>query len=150
MELRGVKAPAGTKFLVLDMTVKGNGTAGEQFQTAEQLRYASEKGAQINPHEASYDGPAAAAKLLLVPKGESRRFELVFAIPEGDTRPRLAYRGVTKAQVVALPALEAAAGPTTVPKPEPAAGKILCPKCKAEAAPNAKFCDECGTKLTPK
>ncbi len=145
-ELRGVKAPAGTKFLVLDMTVKGNGTAGEQFQTAEQLRYASEKGAQINPHEASYDGPSAAAKLLLVPKGESRRFELVFAIPQGDTRPRLAYRGVTKAQVLALPALEAAAAPA----PEPGPAKILCPKCKAEAAPNAKFCDECGTKLPPK
>jgi hypothetical protein len=149
-ELRGVKAPAGTKFLVLDMTVKGNGTAGEQFQTAEQLRYASEKGAQINPHDASYDGPAAAAKLLLVPKGESRRFELVFAIPEGDTRPRLAYRGVTKAQVLTLPALEGVAAPATPKTPEPVPGKILCPKCKAEAAPNAKFCDECGTKLTPK
>jgi hypothetical protein len=149
-ELRGVKAPAGTKFLVLDMTVKGNGTAGEQFQTAEQLRYASEKGAQINPHDASYDGPAAAAKLLLVPKGESRRFELVFAIPEGDTRPRLAYRGVTKAQVVALPALEGAAAPSIPKTPDPVPGKILCPKCKAEAAPNAKFCDECGTKLPPK
>jgi len=145
-ELRGTKAPAGTKFLVLDLTVKGNGKAGEQFQTAEQLHYATEKGAQLAPHDASYEGPAAAAKLLLVPTGETRRFEVVFAIPEGDRRPRLAYRGVTKAQVVALPALEGAA----VPEPEPAAAKILCPKCKAEAGPNDKFCAECGTKIPRK
>jgi ribosomal protein L40E len=96
-------------------------------------------------------GPAAAAKLLLVPKGETRSFEAVFAIPVTEQRPRLSYRGVTKAQVVTLPALEGAAPPQPPPAttPEPSA-KRLCPKCKAEAAPDAKFCDECGTKLTPK
>jgi len=78
-----------------------------------------------------------------VPKGETRSFEAVFAIPETDRRPRLSYRGVTKAQVVTLPPLEGVAAPV-----EPA--KILCPKCKAGAGPNAKFCDECGTKIERK
>jgi hypothetical protein len=142
-EIPGQKTPAGTKFLVLDVIVRGNGTAGEQFQTAEQMHYATEKGAQVAAHEASYEGPKAAARLLLVPKGESRRFELVFAVPAGDQRPRLAYRGVTKAQIVALPALEAAAAP------EPAA-KRICPKCKADAGPNDKFCAECGTRFDGK
>ena len=142
-EVGGQKPPPGTKFLVIEVSVKGNGKAGEQFQTAEQLQYASEKGAQVPMHEVSYAGPAAASKLLLVPKGETRSFEAVFAIPEADRRPRLSYRGVTKAQVVNLPPLEGVAAPA-----EPA--KILCPKCKAEAGPNAKFCDECGTKIERK
>jgi len=146
-EVGGQKAPAGTKFLVLEISVKGNGKAGEQFQTSEQLHYATEKGAQIPLHEGSYAGPAAASKLLLVPTGETRRFEAVFAIPETDRRPRLSYRGVTKAQVVNLPALE---GIAAAPSPTPEPGKILCPKCKAEAGPTDKFCAECGTKFTPK
>jgi hypothetical protein len=138
-ELPGLKAPAGAKFLVLDVVVKGNGTAGEQFLTAEQLRVATEKGAQLAAHEASYQGPRAAAKLLLVPPGELRRFDLVFSIPAADLRPRLAYRGLTKAEILALPALEGG-GPTE-------ASKRLCPKCKAEAGPKDKFCAECGTKF---
>jgi hypothetical protein len=141
-EVQEQKSPAGSKFLVLDVLVKGNGTAGEQFQTADQLRYATEKGVQLAAHDASYHGPTAAAKLLLVPKGEQRRFDLVFSIPAADLRPRLAYRGVTKAQIVALPALEGA--------PAPEAAKRLCPKCKAEAGPNDKFCAECGTKFDGK
>jgi hypothetical protein len=146
-EVGGQKPPTGTKFLVVEISVKGNGKAGEQFQTSEQLHYATEKGAQLPLHEASYSGPAAASKLLLVPTGETRRFEAVFAIPETDRRPRLSYRGVTKAQVVALPALE---GVAIAPPPTPESGKILCPKCKAEAGPTDKFCAECGTKFTPK
>jgi hypothetical protein len=138
-ELPGQKTPAGSKFLVLDVVVKGNGTAGEQFQTAEQLRIATEKGAQLAAHESSYQGPRAAVKLLLVPPGELRRFDLVFAIPAADLRPRLAYRGVTKAEILPLPALEGA-GPRE-------ASKRVCPKCKAEAGPKDKFCAECGTKF---
>jgi hypothetical protein len=151
-EVGGQKPPAGAKFLVLEISVKGNGKAGEQFQTSEQLHYATEKGAQLPLHEGSYAGPAAASKLLLVPTGETRRFEAVFAIPETDRRPRLSYRGVTKAQVVNLPALEgvATAPPPPPPPPTPEPGKILCPKCKAEAGPTDKFCAECGTKFTPK
>ncbi|MBV8879177.1 MAG: hypothetical protein JO332_04345, partial [Planctomycetaceae bacterium] len=42
-EVGGQKAPAGTKFLVVEVSVKGNGKAGELFQTAEQLSYATEK-----------------------------------------------------------------------------------------------------------
>jgi hypothetical protein len=148
-EVGGQKPPAGTKFLVVEISVKGNGKAGEQFQTSEQLHYATEKGAQVPLHEASYAGPAAAAKLLLVPTGETRRFEAVFAIPETDRRPRLSYRGVTKAQVVNLPALEGVAE-TPPPPATPDPALILCPKCKAEAGPTDKFCAECGTKFTPK
>ena len=148
-EVGGQKPPAGAKFLVVEIAVKGNGKAGEQFQTSEQLAYATEKGAQLKLHDLSYAGPAAATKLLLVPTGETRRFEAVFAIPETDRRPCLSYRGVTKAQVVNLPALEGAPAPAVAPAPtEPA--KIFCPKCKAEAAPTDKFCAECGTKFTPK
>jgi hypothetical protein len=140
-EFAGVKAPAGSTFLVLEMTVTGNGLAGEQFQTAEQLHYATEKGAQLPLHEATFKGPAAPAKLLLVPKGERRSFQAVFAIPATDRKPRLAYRGVTKASIVDLKPLEGAPAETA---------KRLCPKCKVEAAPNEKFCAECGTKIDGK
>lgn len=137
-EFAGEKAPAGSVFLVLDMTVTGNGLAGEQFQTVEQLHYTTEKGAQLPLHEATFKGPAAPAKLLLVPKGERRSFQAVFSIPATDRKLRLAYRGVTKAAIVDLKALEG--GPAEV-------AKRLCPKCKVAAEPGEKFCAECGTKI---
>jgi len=137
----GVKAPAGSTFLVLEMTVTGNGLAGEQFQTVEQLHYATEKGDQLPLHEATFKGPAAPAKLLLVPKGERRSFQAVFAIPSTDRKLRLAYRGVTKASIVDLKPLEGAPAETA---------KRLCPKCKTAAAPNEKFCAECGTRIDGK
>src|SRR6185503_16758332 len=140
-EFAGVKAPAGSTFLVLDVAVTGAGKAGEMFQTAEQLHYATEKGAQLPLHDASYQGPNPPEKHHLVPTGERRTFQAVFAMPSADRRPRLAYRGITKAVIVALKPLEGAA-------PEPAAR--ACPKCNTAAAPNEKFCAECGTKIDPK
>jgi len=140
-EFAGVKAPAGSTFLVVDIAVTGAGKAGEMFQTPEQLHYTTEKGAQLPLHEASYKGLNPPEKLHLVPTGETRTFQVVFAMPSTDRKPRLAYRGVTKAAIVALKPLEGAA-------PEPAAR--ACPKCKTAAAPNEKFCGECGTKIDPK
>jgi hypothetical protein len=133
-EFAGVKAPAGTTFLILDVVVTGAGKAGEMFQTAEQLRYATEKGVQLSLHEVSYRGPNPPAKLHLVPTGERRSFQVVFAIPAADRRPRLAYRGVTKAATVELRPLEE---------------KRACPKCRLAAAPGEKFCGECGTRIDP-
>jgi len=137
-EHAGVKAGAGKTFLVLDVTVTGAGKAGEMFQTPEQLFYATEKGAQIAMHAASYKGSAPAEKLLLVPTGERRSFQAVYEVPSTEKRLRLSYRGVTKAQIVELKPLEGAPAE---------AAKRLCPKCKAAAEPNEKFCAECGTKL---
>ncbi len=131
----GAKPPAGSVFLRLDVTVTGAGTGGEMFQTADQLLYATEKGAQIPMHESTFAGPRAPAKLILVPTGERRSFQAVFAIPESDRRPRLAYRGVSKASIVPLKPLEAPVR--------------ACPKCKRAAEPGEKFCGECGTKLGP-
>lgn len=135
-EFAGAKAPPGTSFLIVDIAVAGAGKAGEMFQTAEQLKYATEKGVQISLHEASYRGPNPPAKLHLVPTGERRTFQAVFAIPAADRKLRLAYRGVTKAATVDLKPVEGA----------PAAARA-CPKCKVAAAPNEKFCGECGTKI---
>jgi hypothetical protein len=134
-EFAGTKAPEGTRFLVLDVSVTGAGTAGEQFQAPEQLLYATEKGAQLPMHEATFLGPRAPAKLLLVPTGERRSFQAVFEIPETERRPRLAYRGVSKAVIVPL-------------KPFAPAARA-CPKCKTAAAPAEKFCGECGTRIDP-
>ncbi|MBI3855958.1 MAG: zinc ribbon domain-containing protein [Planctomycetes bacterium] len=140
-EFAGVKAPPASAFLVLDVSVTGAGTAGEMFQTVEQLHYATEKGAQLAMHDATFKGPNPPVKLHLVPTGERRVFQAVFAIPAAERRPRLAYKGVTKAVIVDLKPLEGAA---------PEAAKRLCPKCKTEAAPNEKFCAECGTRIDPK
>lgn len=141
-EFAGVKAPAGSTFLVVDVAVTGAGKAGEMFLTADQLHYATEKGAQLPLHEATYQGSSPPEKLHLVPTGERRTFQVVFAIPSADRKPRLAYRGVTKAAVVALKPLEGAA-------PEAPSARA-CPKCKTAAAANEKFCAECGTKIDPK
>lgn len=139
-DFAGMKAPGGASFLVLDVLVTGAGTAGEVFQTTEQLHYTTEKGQQLPMHEATFKGMNAPGRLHLVPTGERRAFQVVFAMPAADRRPRLAYKGVTKAAIVDLRPLEGAS-----PEPTPRS----CPKCKAPAAPNEKFCGECGTKLNP-
>lgn len=147
-EFAGAKAGEGKQFFVLDLVVTGNGTAGEMFQTDQQLFYATANGSQIAMHEKSFTGPSPAVKLLLVPKGERRAFQAAFEIPSTEKRPRLAYRGVTKAQVVELKGLEGAPAATPNPVPAPAeTAKKLCPKCKAPYEPQEKFCSECGTKL---
>ena len=139
-EFAGTKAPAGSTFLVLDVLVTGAGKAGEMFQTADQLHYATEKGAQLPLHEASYNGLNPPEKLHLVPTGERRTFQVVFAIPATDKRPRLAYRGVTKAAMVDLKPLEGVA--TEAPK-------RACPKCKTAAAPMKNSAPNAAPKSIP-
>jgi hypothetical protein len=131
----GHQAPAGSVFLVLDVTIQGAGLAGEMFQTVDQIHYVTEKGAQLPMHEAAFRGPRAPGRLLLCPTGERRSFQAVFAIPVADRKPRLAYRGVSKAVTVELRPLDSA----------PAAR--ACPKCKREAGADEKFCADCGTKI---
>jgi hypothetical protein len=139
-EFSGAKPGAGQAFLVLDLTVRNTGEASECFQTRPQLKYATEKGQSLEIHEATFAGLRAPGELVLVPPKEPRSFQVVFAIPETDRRPRLLYSGVSKAETVNLRPLEAA---------NPEAKKRLCPKCGREAGPKDKFCDDCGTKLNP-
>lgn len=117
--------------LTLDVVVRNTGTALEMFQTAEQLKYTSEKGQAVGLHASTWTGPRAPLKLLGVPPGGRRAFQAVFQIPESDKRPRLTYSGVTKAEVVALKPL----------------GAPACPACKAEVEASQKFCTGCGAKL---
>jgi hypothetical protein len=124
---------AAGSLLSLDVAVRNTGTLTETFQTAEQLKVVTEKGQQRAAHESTWSGPLRPGRLHLVPPGEWRSFRVVFEMPAGEQRPRLAYRGVTKAEIAALQPLGAAAR--------------LCPKCKAKAEPAEKFCAECGTKL---
>jgi hypothetical protein len=123
--------------LSLEMAVRNGGTLTETFQTEEQLKYVTEKGQQQALHEATWSGPSRPGKLHLVPPGEWRSFRAVFRISPGELQPRLAYRGVTKAEIVPLQRLGAAL-------PQTAAA---CPKCKAKVDVAEKFCGECGTKL---
>jgi hypothetical protein len=140
-EFASEKAGAGQALLVLDLVVRNTGTGTEFFQTREQLKYATEKGQSLGLNDATFRGIRAPGNLVLVPPGEPRSFQAVFAIPETDRRPRLMYSGVSKAATVNLRPLEAGAAPE--------AKKRLCPKCGREAGPKDKFCDDCGTKLNP-
>jgi hypothetical protein len=118
--------------LTLDVVVRNTGTSLEMFQTAEQLKYTTEKGQAVGLHPSTFTGPRAPLKLLGVPPGGRRAFQVIFAVPETDRRPRLSYSGVTKATVVEL-------------KPHGAAP--ACPACKAEVGATEKFCAACGAKL---
>ncbi|HYF01281.1 MAG TPA: hypothetical protein VEJ18_20325 [Planctomycetota bacterium] len=128
-----VPAEKGTSRLTLDVAVRNAAAMPETFQVAEQLRYATESGAQVEPDPATFAGTP---KLLKIPPNDRRRFPVVFLIPATDTRPRLAYRGVTKAEIVAL-------------KPLAAPAPTACPACKAAVEPAEKFCSGCGAKLKP-
>jgi Mg-chelatase subunit ChlD len=122
-------APAeGKKFLVLDMTVANLGNRnGEFFQTARQLKYAAETGEQIELSPLTFQGMRRPAELIWIPPSERRTFQAVFEIAAGDTRPRLAFNGVTRADVLNLKPLEAAAvaakPPASGAKPGPMPAK---------------------------
>ena len=120
--------------LTLDVVVRNTGTALEMFQTAEQLKYTTEKGQAVALHPSTFTGPRAPLMVRGVPRGGRRAFQAVFQIPETDKRPRLTYAGVTKAAVVEL-------------KPLGPSGPPACPSCKAEVGPAEKFCTGCGAKL---
>lgn len=109
-EFAGQAAAEGKKFLVLDVTVFNNGGRnGEFFQTAQQLKYASETGEQFAMSPATFQGPRRPTELVWIPPNERRTFQAAFEIPAGETRPRLAFTGVSKAQVLNLQPLDATA-----------------------------------------
>lgn len=122
-EFAGRAAAEGKKFLVLDVTVFNNsGRSGEFFQTVQQLKYASETGEQLAMSPATFAGMRRPSELIWIPPSERRTFQAAFEIPAGETRPRLAFTGVSKAQVLNLKPLDAtatAAAPVKTPAKAP-------------------------------
>lgn len=106
-----VKAGAGKRFVVLDVTVNNRGRDGEMFQTAQQLKIADAAGQQQDIDPATRAGAHRPAELVWVPAGERRSFQVAYQLPTTETRPRLAYAGVGKAEVVELARLAPAGAP---------------------------------------
>jgi len=105
----GQKAESGGRFVVLDVTVQNTGGKGEFFQTVEQLRYAAENGAQHSIAAATFAGVYRPVPLVWIPPGERRSFQIALDVPPNQTRPRLAYTGLTMAKVYDLAPLAAVA-----------------------------------------
>ncbi|MFQ5845937.1 MAG: hypothetical protein ACE5JG_13215, partial [Planctomycetota bacterium] len=101
----GEEAGPDTRFLVLDVTVANTGRKIEGFQTEQQLAYASEDGSRLGWDEVSFRGRRPPMRVLWIPQGERRSFQVVFRVPAGDTKPRLAYQGLSLARVEPLPEL---------------------------------------------
>ena len=109
-EFAAEAAPAGKKFLVLDVTViNRGGRDGQFFQTAQQLKYAAETGEQLPLSPLTFQGTHRPAELIWIPPTERRSFQAVFEVGAGEKRPRLAFTGVSKAEVLTLKPLEAMA-----------------------------------------
>ena len=146
-EFAGQAAGEGKKFLVLDMVVINQGHRnGEFFQTKEQLKYAAETGEQSPLSPATFEGVRRPPELIWIPPGERRAFEAAYEIGAAETRPRLAFTGVSKAQVLNLKQLEATAvaarppggGNTPAPAKQPAQQPAKQPaKAPVEVAANA-------------
>ncbi len=98
----GVAAGEGEVFLVVDTTVRAFGDKPDFFQTREQLRYVDGRGRQHPPHPATFKGIHRPVENVWVPNGEQRSFQLAYLIDRAETRPRLAYRGFTMAEIVEL------------------------------------------------
>jgi Mg-chelatase subunit ChlD len=128
-EFAGLKAEDDRQFLILDVTVANAGKSGEFFQTRAQLQYATEAGASVEMHEASTRPLHPAADIVWVPGGEQRSFQVAYAIPAQDKRPRLLFSGAAAGQTLALPRLAGAAD---------AAPSEEKPMAAAEAAPAEK------------
>jgi Mg-chelatase subunit ChlD len=127
----GEKPPAEARFVVLDVTVANTGNRnGEFFQTKEQLKYVAPAGQQSELSPVTFNGPRRPAELVWIPPGERRTFQAVFEVPASETRPRLAFRGVSKAEVLNLKPLDA----TTVAA-APAAPDVDSPAAPAAKAP---------------
>lgn len=136
-QFAGQAAPAGKKFLLLAVTVSNrNSRSGEFFQTTQQLKYAAESGEQTGLSPVTFQGPRRPAELVWIPPNERRTFQAVFEIGTGEKRPRLAFTGVSKAEVLNLKPIDAmavAAGPAVDPA-DAAKGK----PGNAAAAPPAR------------
>jgi hypothetical protein len=124
----GKPQEAGHRFVVLDVTVQNRSReGGEFFQTAEQLKIADAAGNMVDVNDATFAGVYRPAQHVWIPQNERRSFQVAYQLPEGETAPRLAYTGVSKAETVALGRLAPAATAeekkpetataTNVPKP---------------------------------
>ena len=98
----GAEADEGVSFLVVDVSVTSTGNKGEFFRTEDQLHYVREDGAQIELDELTYEGIRRPTEIVWIPKDQRRTFQVVFSIPETETKPHLAYRGYSLAKVVEL------------------------------------------------
>lgn len=90
-EFAGQSATDDGRFLVLDVLVRNMSKQGETFQTQEQLKYVSMSGEQSAYDPVSLTGMHPPMELLWIPAGESRAFEVAYAIGQDQIKPRLAY-----------------------------------------------------------
>jgi hypothetical protein len=152
-EFAGHAAEAGRRMLVLDVTVQNRGQKGEFFQTVEQMKYTDAAGQQSAMDQASGAGLYRPPPLLWVPAGERRSFQAVYQIDQGETTPRLAYSGVSKAEMVPLPTLASAPQATVVaPAPDetpPSAEPVPAPEAMPTPAPEAEVASPPAPVATP-
>lgn len=131
-EVAGELPRPGEKFLRVEFAVENRGTDREVFQAEKQLRIATEAGRQVALDSLSARLARPPMEKLPIPPGERRRFDAIYRIPRSETRPRMAYAGVTKADVLPLGELTKSS---------------QCPGCSAEQEESARFCAQCGRKL---
>ncbi|HEY0009733.1 MAG TPA: hypothetical protein VGB55_13475, partial [Tepidisphaeraceae bacterium] len=103
-EFAGVKAADGQTLLVLDVAVQNRGEAGETFQTRDQIRHMAAD-VQNECLPITWSGPRAATELLFIPPGERRSFQMVFAVPASESATKLGYNGISKGEILDLPAV---------------------------------------------
>ena len=121
----GVKAAEGKRFLVVDAVVANVTAKPESFQTVDQLQHVGADGKASSADDATFQGPHPPLKLIYLPGGEKRSFQLAYLIPNDETKTRLTYAAVTEggSKTLDLPALPATASapvtngatPTTPP-----------------------------------
>ncbi|HEX8524742.1 MAG TPA: DUF4352 domain-containing protein [Tepidisphaeraceae bacterium] len=140
----GQDASNGNRFVVLDITVNNRGKDGEFFQTVEQLKLADASGGKLDPDPATQRGVHRPETLVWIPAGERRSFQVAYQMPTTETRPRLAYTGVSKAEVIELAALSpapanaATAQPKAVaPSAQPSSPVAIAPATPAAPSPAA-------------
>ena len=138
----GAKAPDGKRLFVLDVLVENVGQNGELFQTKEQLKCATSEGAQVEIDPLTYQGLYRPTELVFIPPRERRTFQVAYAIPASETRPRLAYGGISLAKNLDLQPIEAGgatavanAPPAPAPAPAPAVSTPV-PAANAPAQPD--------------
>jgi Mg-chelatase subunit ChlD len=128
-DIAGQAPEEGKRFVVLDVTVQNrNAEAGEFFQTAEQLKLADAAGNPTAIDEATFAGVYRPAPLVWIPVNDRRSFQVAYQLPDTETAPRLAYTGVSKAEIVALARLAPAAAAGA-----PAAAPAGAPNTKPDA-----------------
>jgi Mg-chelatase subunit ChlD len=108
-QFAGEPAGAGQSLLLLEVAVANTGKDAEIFQTARQLAVARSDGQKVPIDlELSKKGPRPPLELLRIPASQRRAFQVVYRVPDSEARPRLAYTGISKAEVLALRPIEGA------------------------------------------